>query len=95
MALDNERILNPEGLRYPDEFVRHKTLDAVGDLALAGSPIIGSYRSYCGGHRSNVAVLGALFADHSAYEFTEARRRVRAGAERDMRVRPAFAPDVH
>ena len=51
------RILNPEGLRYADEFVRHKMLDAVGDLALAGAPIIGAYRSYCGGHRMNVAVL--------------------------------------
>ena len=46
-------IINPEGLRFADEFVRHKMLDAVGDLALAGAPILGAYRSYCGGHRLN------------------------------------------
>ena len=63
VALDEERVLNPEGLRFADEFVRHKTLDAIGDLALAGLPLLGRYRSYCGGHRLNVAVLSALFAD--------------------------------
>ena len=45
VALDDERVLNPEGLRWSDEFVRHKTLDAIGDLALSGAPIIGTYRS--------------------------------------------------
>ncbi len=82
VALDGERVLNPGGLRYGDEFVRHKTLDAVGDLALAGAPIIGSYRSFCGGHKMNVAVLEALFADRSAYAFTEAqpKREVMAGS---------------
>ncbi|TXC45575.1 UDP-3-O-acyl-N-acetylglucosamine deacetylase, partial [Salmonella enterica] len=82
VALDEERVLNPEGLRWPDEFVRHKTLDAVGDLALAGSPIIGAYRSFCGGHKMNVAVLAALFADKSAFEFIELpTRREAAGGE--------------
>jgi UDP-3-O-[3-hydroxymyristoyl] N-acetylglucosamine deacetylase len=92
VALDDERVLNPEGLRWPDEFVRHKTLDAVGDLALAGSPIIGTYRSFCGGHKMNVAVLAALFADKTAYEFIELPlRREAAGAE--LRVaQPAYAP---
>ncbi len=92
VALDDERVLNPDGLRWPDEFVRHKTLDAVGDLALAGSPIIGTYRSFCGGHKMNVAVLAALFADKSAYEFIELpTRREAAGAE--LRVaQPAYAP---
>ncbi len=91
VALDDERVLNPEGLRWTDEFVRHKTLDAIGDLALSGAPIIGTYRSYCGGHKMNVAVLAALFADKSAYEFVEAPTR-REGA-RDLRVaQPAYAP---
>jgi UDP-3-O-[3-hydroxymyristoyl] N-acetylglucosamine deacetylase len=92
VALDDERVLNPEGLRWPDEFVRHKTLDAVGDLALAGSPIIGTYRSFCGGHKMNVAVLAALFADKTAYEFIElSTRREAAGAE--LRVaQPVYAP---
>jgi len=91
VALDDERVLNPEGLRWTDEFVRHKTLDAIGDLALSGAPIIGTYRSYCGGHKMNVAVLAALFADKTAYEFVEAPTR-REGA-RDLRVaQPAYAP---
>ena len=91
VALDDERVLNPEGLRWSDEFVRHKTLDAIGDLALSGAPIIGTYRSYCGGHKMNVAVLAALFADKTAYEFVEAPAR-REGA-RDLRVaQPAYAP---
>jgi UDP-3-O-[3-hydroxymyristoyl] N-acetylglucosamine deacetylase len=98
VALDDERVLNPEGLRFPDEFVRHKTLDAVGDLALAGAPIIGKYRSYCGGHKINVAVLSALFADRSAFTFIEAvQPRVRQGVLTDLGLAalPAFAPEVN
>ena len=96
VALDNDRVLNPEGLRFKDEFVRHKTLDAVGDLALAGAPIIGAYRSYCGGHRMNVAVLAALFADKDAYEFIEAPARRESGhADFGLAAMPAFAPDMN
>lgn len=97
IALEDERIINPEGLRYSDEFVRHKTLDAIGDLALAGLPIIGHYRSYCGGHKMNVAVIEALFADPSAYSIIEAPR-VRSFARHARVVRaavPAFAPDTN
>jgi UDP-3-O-[3-hydroxymyristoyl] N-acetylglucosamine deacetylase len=73
IAVHEEAVLNPEGLRFPDEFVRHKMLDALGDLALAGAPILGTFRSYCGGHAMNVAVLEALFADASAYMMIEAQ----------------------
>ena len=96
VALDDDRILNPEGLRFPDEFARHKTLDAVGDLALAGAPIIGAYFSYRGGHKMNVAVLAELFSDRSNYEFvSDAPRRegVRAGSS--FAAAAAFAPDVN
>lgn len=72
IALADDRIMNPEGLRYPQEFVRHKMLDAIGDLALAGSPIIGSYRSVRGGHRLNAHVLQALFADVEAWTMVRA-----------------------
>jgi UDP-3-O-[3-hydroxymyristoyl] N-acetylglucosamine deacetylase len=65
---DGRRVLNPEGLRFADEFVRHKALDAVGDLALAGRPLIGRYRSHKGGHRLNHRLLAALFARPEAYE---------------------------
>ena len=71
VALDGDKILNPEGLRYKDEFVRHKMLDAIGDLSLAGAPIIGTYRSYCGGHKMNFLVLEALFADPAAFAYVE------------------------
>ncbi|HLW90278.1 MAG TPA: UDP-3-O-acyl-N-acetylglucosamine deacetylase [Roseiarcus sp.] len=80
IALDGERIVNPEGLRYADEFVRHKMLDSIGDLALAGAPIIGAFKSYMPGHALNVRVLEALFADRSAYEFVEPARRQPAHA---------------
>ena len=76
VGIDDGRILNPEGLRYTDEFVRHKMLDAVGDLALAGAPLIGSYHSYCGGHKMNVAVLEALFSDRANYRFVDRPRRI-------------------
>ncbi|MGB8279269.1 MAG: UDP-3-O-acyl-N-acetylglucosamine deacetylase [Methylovirgula sp.] len=72
VALQSDRVLNPEGLRYADEFVRHKILDAVGDLALAGRRIMGLFRSHCGGHRMNVAVLKALFSDPTAFEYVDA-----------------------
>ena len=70
--MDGDRILNPEGLRSPDEFVSHKMLDAVGALALAGAPIIGHYSAFCPGHKMNFLVLQALFADRSAFSFVEA-----------------------
>jgi len=72
IAIQADRVLNPEGLRYADEFVRHKMLDAIGDLALAGVRILGLFRSHCGGHKLNVAVLKALFADRSAFQVVEA-----------------------
>jgi UDP-3-O-[3-hydroxymyristoyl] N-acetylglucosamine deacetylase len=72
VVVADDRILNPDGLRFPDEFVRHKTLDAIGDLALASLPILGSYRSHRGGHRLNVTALTALFADQTAWSLVEA-----------------------
>jgi UDP-3-O-[3-hydroxymyristoyl] N-acetylglucosamine deacetylase len=72
VAIDNDEILNPEGLRYSDEFVRHKALDAVGDLSLAAAPIVGVYRTYRPGHKLNALALEALFADRSAYTYVEA-----------------------
>ncbi|SDR35840.1 UDP-3-O-[3-hydroxymyristoyl] N-acetylglucosamine deacetylase [Pseudovibrio sp. Tun.PSC04-5.I4] len=72
IALDGDRILNPEGTRWTDEFVRHKSLDAIGDLALAGLPILGEYRSYKGGHRMNHCILVELFKNPDAFEVVEA-----------------------
>lgn len=73
IALDDGRILNPGGLRFADEFVRHKALDAVGDLALAGAPILGHFRSSRGGHRLNSLMLHALYANKHAWTIVEAQ----------------------
>jgi UDP-3-O-[3-hydroxymyristoyl] N-acetylglucosamine deacetylase len=85
VALAEDRIMNPEGLRYPQEFVRHKMLDALGDMALAGAPILGSYRSVRGGHRLNAHVIQKLLGDAEAW--TTARAPwVREGTPVDVSV---------
>jgi UDP-3-O-[3-hydroxymyristoyl] N-acetylglucosamine deacetylase len=92
---DDHSVINVEGLRYgKDEFVRHKTLDAVGDLAMAGAQFIGCYRSYRGGHKLNANALRALLADRDAYEVVESSlSRPRAGARDFIAVNaPEFAP---
>jgi UDP-3-O-[3-hydroxymyristoyl] N-acetylglucosamine deacetylase len=101
VVFDEERLLNPEGLRYADECVRHKVLDVIGDLALAGLPLLGAYRSLRGGHKLNNAVLTALMADRSAWRVIEAeaarRSRVHVEAGSGMMggmVAPAYGPDV-
>lgn len=65
------RVLNPDGLRRIDEPARHKTLDALGDLALAGAPILGRFRSYRSGHALNVALVKKLMTTHGAFAMEE------------------------
>lgn len=67
LAIDGDRILNAQLMRYPNEFVRHKILDALGDLALAGAPIIGRFAGRRSGHALNNQVLRALFASPENY----------------------------
>jgi UDP-3-O-[3-hydroxymyristoyl] N-acetylglucosamine deacetylase len=67
VILDDRCALNPQGLRFADEFVRHKALDVVGDLALAGAPIEGAFRSYRGGHKLNLALVEALMTTPDAF----------------------------
>ncbi|TMK11893.1 MAG: UDP-3-O-[3-hydroxymyristoyl] N-acetylglucosamine deacetylase, partial [Alphaproteobacteria bacterium] len=80
LVVSDNRILNPEGTRFPDEFVRHKVLDAVGDLALAGG---------------NHALLCALMADASAWTWVDGEmpRSIIGHAEIASRLTPAFGPD--
>jgi UDP-3-O-[3-hydroxymyristoyl] N-acetylglucosamine deacetylase len=76
IVLDEFRVLNDDGLRYADEFVRHKILDAVGDLYLAGHPILGAYEGFKSGHALNNKLVRALLAQPSAWEevsFTQAQ----------------------
>jgi UDP-3-O-[3-hydroxymyristoyl] N-acetylglucosamine deacetylase len=72
ITVDEDRVLNPNGLRYEDEFVRHKLLDAIGDLSLGGLPIWGRFRSYKGGHALNAHVLAGLFSSEANYEIVNA-----------------------
>ena len=71
IVLDKETVMNAGGLRFNDEFIRHKLLDAIGDLYLAGYTIIGAYDGVKAGHAINNEILHALFADESNYEVVE------------------------
>jgi UDP-3-O-[3-hydroxymyristoyl] N-acetylglucosamine deacetylase len=97
LVVTDNRILNQDGLRFTDEFVRHKALDAVGDLALAGAPLLGVYRSVRGGHKLNHAVLCALMADRSAWRMVDAPAARRPRGHADVAASlaaPAYGPDV-
>lgn len=69
VALDAYKVVNPDGLRYDDEFVRHKILDAVGDLYLIGAPLLGAYIAYKSGHALNNQLACAVLKDESAWEW--------------------------
>jgi UDP-3-O-[3-hydroxymyristoyl] N-acetylglucosamine deacetylase len=78
VALDEFRVVNHDGLRYEDEFVRHKILDAVGDLYLLGHSVIGAYSAYKSGHALNNKLVRAVLADQAAWElvtFDESAQR--------------------
>ena len=94
LVVSENRILNPEGPRFPDEFVRHKVLDAVGDLALAGGPLLGTYKLVRGGHKLNHAVLCALMADRSAWTWVEGDQVPARGHADLTAAAPAFGPDI-
>ena len=101
VVFDEARLHNAEGLRFSDECARHKVLDVVGDLALAGLPLLGAYRSVRGGHKLNHAVLTAFLADRSAWRIVEAetprrsRNHVEAGSGMvGGMIAPAYGPDV-
>ncbi len=98
LVVTEDRVLNPEGLRYADEFVRHKMLDAIGDLALAGQPLLAAYRTVRGGHRLNHAVLSALMADRSAWRVIEAAEPARRARDQTQvgvgRLAAAYGPEM-
>jgi UDP-3-O-[3-hydroxymyristoyl] N-acetylglucosamine deacetylase len=72
IVVDGDRVLNPATMHRPDDFVRHKALDALGDLALAGHPILGRYEASCSGHALNNALVRALMARPEAWRMTTA-----------------------
>ena len=92
-------VVNPEGLRFPDEFARHKALDAIGDLALAGAPIQGLYRSFKGGHKLNAMALDALLSQKDAWAFVSdpvdrGRRSHARGNILSGILAPTFVPEA-
>lgn len=91
---EDDKVINMEGLRFEDEFVRHKTLDAVGDLALAGAQFIGCYRSYRGGHKLNAMALRKLLAQQDAYEIVETKQTRGKGGYGELVAvsSPVFSP---
>ena len=94
VVVDGERVLSPGGLRRKDEPVRHKMLDALGDLALAGAPILGRYTGYRAGHAMTNRLLRALFAQPGAYGLVECgpeRRRLLPGSSISKADIPAVA----
>ena len=71
VVLDEKRVLNTEGLRFKDEFVRHKILDAIGDMMLLGMPFFARYESFAGSHHLNFQLTKAVLEDKDAYEVVE------------------------
>jgi UDP-3-O-[3-hydroxymyristoyl] N-acetylglucosamine deacetylase len=82
IVMDEFRVLNQDGLRYDDEFVKHKVLDAIGDLYLLGHPIIGAFEAYKSGHALNNALLRELLQHQESWEY--------ASFEHNEDVPPAF-----
>ncbi|MCE2948750.1 MAG: UDP-3-O-acyl-N-acetylglucosamine deacetylase [bacterium] len=88
VVMDEYRVLNPDGLRYADEFVKHKVLDCVGDLYLLGHPVIGAFSGHKTGHAMNNQLLRALLADAGAFETVTFEQQDRAPAF--ARLQPAL-----
>jgi UDP-3-O-[3-hydroxymyristoyl] N-acetylglucosamine deacetylase len=80
IVVDEYRVLNGEGLRYDDEFVKHKLLDAIGDLHIAGKPLLASYTAFKSGHALNNKLLRKLLADETAFELVTFERDADAPA---------------
>lgn len=84
VVVSGDKVLNDSGLRYDNEFVRHKILDSVGDLYLAGAPIVGHFRGSRSGHAMNHRLLESLFADRDAWSMAPLKKGQDAGFENIM-----------
>ena len=91
VVVDGGTVLNPDGLRFRDEFVRHKLLDSLGDMRLAGHPMLGHFHGYRSGHALNIELLRRLFADDSAWRLVETAGHFAAGESAEDRMRAARA----
>jgi UDP-3-O-[3-hydroxymyristoyl] N-acetylglucosamine deacetylase len=88
VVLDESRVLNAEGLRFADEFIRHKILDAIGDLYLAGRPLLAAFSAHKSGHDLNNRLLRELAADASATEAVTFEQEAPAGVAGLLRLVP-------
>ncbi len=88
IVMDEYRVINPDGLRFEDEFVKHKVLDAIGDLYLLGHPLIGAFYGYKSGHALNNALCRALLADETAWEMTTFEKQEEAPDFLRMQLQP-------
>jgi UDP-3-O-[3-hydroxymyristoyl] N-acetylglucosamine deacetylase len=89
IVMDEYRVLNADGLRYDDEFVKHKVLDAIGDLYLLGHPLIGAFSAHKSGHALNNALLRRLLEDERAWEYAEFLETERAPAFARLQLQSA------
>ena len=89
IVMDEHGVLNNDGLRYDNEFVKHKVLDAIGDLYLLGHPVIGAYSAHKSGHAVNNLLLRQLLAEPAAYEVVSFARGEEAPALLQARLQPA------
>jgi UDP-3-O-[3-hydroxymyristoyl] N-acetylglucosamine deacetylase len=90
IVMDEYRVLNSDGLRYEDEFVKHKVLDAIGDLYLLGHPLIGAFSGHKSGHALNNQLLRRLVEDRQAWEFVTFERAEDAPAFLAWQPQPAI-----
>jgi UDP-3-O-acyl-N-acetylglucosamine deacetylase len=89
IILDDQKIINKEGLRSPDEFVKHKILDAIGDLFLLGMPIIGHFVAYKSGHRLNNLLLKELMCKKDCWEIVSCINKKEAHKYTSLKI-PSF-----
>ena len=97
ILVDGDRIVNEEGLRYQDEFVRHKILDCVGDLALAGVPIIGHYFAHKPGHQVNIELISRLFNQQESWSYitVDELNRIFGAADNTPAARDPILEKMH
>lgn len=92
VVLDDYRVINPEGLRYPNEFVKHKMLDAIGDLYMNGHSILGHFKAYKTGHKLNNMLLRELLSDAANYEIVEIGAKQNSDTSIEFLGEKDFAP---
>ncbi|MDP3087727.1 MAG: UDP-3-O-acyl-N-acetylglucosamine deacetylase [Methylotenera sp.] len=95
IVLDEYRVLNADGLRYEDEFVKHKVLDAIGDLYMLGHSILGAFYAYKSGHALNNQLIRALMLDESAWEYVTFEKQEDAPSTFSMLEMPAFPEPIY